>query len=360
MENSGFVIRNVSELKPHPKNDYFFDAIEGDKWVEFVESVKLHGVINPIVIAPDGTIISGHMRVEACKALGIQQIKCYVLNASEEDQEVALIESNIRQRGVVNSPDVKLGRVIKALEKYKSKEEVRNKLQIDSQVASRSRRLASMPEEMQELVELDVISPRTALTIVQKLTPEQQVELAKQLDPVAKYTQKEIAAAIEEQFPNREEIAELQVRLADAQKAQNEDELALREKVNELTQRERKAYEDLQAEKKSKKNLITEYERRIESIESLLESASENAVDMAELVEERDEYQQSAESAQRDADLMLVCSLIETVTKGLTEVSNDPTPLYGMLADRAAEGIGQLKQTLDKITHRLEAMTGAA
>lgn len=354
------VTRNISELKPHPKNDYFFDAIEGDKWVEFVESVKLHGVINPIVIAPDGTIISGHMRVEACKALGIEKIKCYVLDVSEEDQEIALIESNIRQRGVVNSTSVKLGRVIQVLEKYHKKGEVCAKLHIDRQTASRSRRLAKMPEEIQELVDSESIPTRTALKVISKLPPEQQVELAKQLDPIRQYTEKEIEAAVAERLPSKDEVESLQNKLVEAQNNQSEDELALREKVKELTQRERKAYEDLQSEKKSKKKMISEYERRIDQIESLLESASNNAVNLAELVEERDEYQQSAESAQRDADLMLVCSLVETITNGLAEVSNDPTPLYGNLADRAAKDIELLRGALDKISHRLEAMTGAA
>ena len=358
--NDCFVVRKVAELKPHPKNDYFFDAIEGDKWVEFVESVKLHGVINPIVIAPDGTIISGHMRVSACKALGIETIKCFVLDVDEDDQEVALIESNIRQRGVVNSPSVKLGRVIKALEKYKSKNEVRNELRIDRKTVSRSKCLADLPEEVQELVDLEVITPTTALKVVRKLTPEQQVELAKQLDPIRQYTEREISAAIAEQFTSREKIEELENRLVEFQNSAGEDELALRQKINELTERERKAYEDLQAEKKSKKHLIADYERRIENVESLLEGAANNTLDLATLVEERDEYQQSAESAQRDADLMLLCSLVETAANGLAEVSNDPTPLYGGLSDRAINGINRLQDTLARITSRLQAVHGAA
>ena len=309
MENSSFVVRNISELKPHPRNDYFFDPIEGDRWVEFVESVKLHGVINPIVVTPDGTIISGHMRVEACQALGIEKIKCYVLDVGPEDQEIALIESNIRQRGIVYGASVKTGRIIKALEAYNSKKQVREKLNIDRMTFSRAKRLAELPEDVQEAVDMEVIPQRTALEVLNKLTPEQQVEIVKH---------------------------------------------------NELTQRERKVYEDLQAEKKSKKSLISEYERRIESIESLLENVSDGAADLASVMEERDEYQQNAESAQRDADLMLVCSLVETVLNGLAEVSNDPTPLFGVLSDRAEKDIGLLKATLDKILHRMETVSGAA
>ena len=59
----------VSELKPHPKNDYFFDDMSGDKWNEFVESVRTSGVIEPIVITQEKVIVSGHQRVRACKEL---------------------------------------------------------------------------------------------------------------------------------------------------------------------------------------------------------------------------------------------------------------------------------------------------
>ena len=62
---------NVNELKPHPRNNEFFDDMTGEKWKEFLESIKIRGVIEPIVITPDKTIVSGHQRVRACKELGI-------------------------------------------------------------------------------------------------------------------------------------------------------------------------------------------------------------------------------------------------------------------------------------------------
>ena len=34
----------ISELKPHPKHDYFFDNISGDKWDGFLKSVRINGI----------------------------------------------------------------------------------------------------------------------------------------------------------------------------------------------------------------------------------------------------------------------------------------------------------------------------
>lgn len=32
---------NINELKPHPRNNEFFDDMTNEKWNEFLESVKL-------------------------------------------------------------------------------------------------------------------------------------------------------------------------------------------------------------------------------------------------------------------------------------------------------------------------------
>jgi len=79
---------NVNELRPHPKNDYFFDDMSGQKWNEFLESVKTSGIIEPIVVTQDKVIVSGHQRVRACKELGISKIKAEVKIYCNEDQVI--------------------------------------------------------------------------------------------------------------------------------------------------------------------------------------------------------------------------------------------------------------------------------
>lgn len=69
---------NINELKPHPRNNEFFDDMTDEKWKEFIDSIKTRGVIEPIVITHDKIIVSGHQRVRACKELGIKTIMCDV------------------------------------------------------------------------------------------------------------------------------------------------------------------------------------------------------------------------------------------------------------------------------------------
>ena len=50
---------NVNELKSHPRNNEFFDDMNGEKWKEFLESIKIRGVIEPIVTTPEKIIVQG-------------------------------------------------------------------------------------------------------------------------------------------------------------------------------------------------------------------------------------------------------------------------------------------------------------
>ena len=101
----------ISELKPHPQNNYYFDDMVDDVWDDFLQSVRTSGVTNAITITQDKTIISGHQRVRACNVLGIEEISYKMIEYTDEQKEIKdLIESNLKQRVAGNSNPVKLGR----------------------------------------------------------------------------------------------------------------------------------------------------------------------------------------------------------------------------------------------------------
>ena len=104
----------IDELRPHPRNNEFFDDMSGEKWEEFLESIKSRGVVEPIVITQNNVIVSGHQRVRACKELGIDTVMCdmhYYKNDDQVPQD--LIETNIRQRGSIDDSDKKKGEELK-------------------------------------------------------------------------------------------------------------------------------------------------------------------------------------------------------------------------------------------------------
>ena len=108
----------VSKLKPHPQNTYFFDDMAGESWEKFLKSIKERGIKEPIIITQDNMIVSGHQRIRAAKELGIQSIDAIQNNYSSDDEILLdLIELNIRQRGIMADSETKAGRRFKELKR---------------------------------------------------------------------------------------------------------------------------------------------------------------------------------------------------------------------------------------------------
>ena len=66
---------------------------------ELVESVKRHGIITPLTLAPDGdgfTIIAGERRYRAAKAAKLKQVPAQVRDADGEALTLAVAENVIR------------------------------------------------------------------------------------------------------------------------------------------------------------------------------------------------------------------------------------------------------------------------
>ena len=211
---------DVDKLNPHPKNGYFFDDIEGEPWVAFLESIETSGVIEPIIVsAPDLTIVSGHQRVRACKKLGIKQVAVEERSFDSEDEILKqLIETNIRQRGVGNTNAVKFGRCVAELERIygirngsagaapksserqnvsgKSQSELAEDLGVDKKTLQRAKKLAELPEELQQMVMDGKVTASTASIVIARLSKEEQMQLAEQISGKDKVSSKEVEAEI--------------------------------------------------------------------------------------------------------------------------------------------------------------------
>lgn len=214
---------DVDKLKPHPKNNYFFDDINGEPWTAFLESIETSGVIEPIIVdASDLTIISGHQRVRACKKLGIKQVAVEERGFDSEDERLKqLIETNIRQRGVGNTNAVKFGRCVAELEriygirnggdrkseirsangttdKPKTQDDLAEEIGVSKDVLKRAKKLAELPEELQQMVMDGKVTASTASRVIARLTPEEQKKLAEQISGKDKVSGREVEQYIEE------------------------------------------------------------------------------------------------------------------------------------------------------------------
>lgn len=213
---------NIDELKPHPRNNEFFDDMTGEKWNEFLESIRTSGVIEPIVVTTDMVIVSGHQRVRACKELGIPNIMCEIKTYKDEDSIIKdLLETNIRQRGDIGGSAKKVGQRIKELERlygiqlggnrgnqYVVAEPSNSVLATQSDLAAKLgmsvdtlqnyKMLADMIPELEELMDTGIVSKSTALSMIKNLSEEEQESLIESLDTTKKITKREAEKYIEE------------------------------------------------------------------------------------------------------------------------------------------------------------------
>jgi ParB/RepB/Spo0J family partition protein len=66
--------RDLDVLKPHRLQFNLFRPLSDKEHARLVEDIRAHGVLQPIEITADGTIIDGHERVRAARALGLTEI----------------------------------------------------------------------------------------------------------------------------------------------------------------------------------------------------------------------------------------------------------------------------------------------
>lgn len=89
--NLNHYILNIHELKTLSKNKYKL-GINQQKLSVLKESIKKYGLLQPIIVLKKENsvfeVISGYMRLEACRALGFEEIPCRILeNISDLEAE---------------------------------------------------------------------------------------------------------------------------------------------------------------------------------------------------------------------------------------------------------------------------------
>ena len=73
--------------------------VKPDK-IQLHESIKTYGILSPVVINSDNTVIDGYNRLDIASSIGIKDIPVIVVNISKKEEILLHIDLN-RYRGVV-------------------------------------------------------------------------------------------------------------------------------------------------------------------------------------------------------------------------------------------------------------------
>ena len=97
----------LDELVPFKEHPY--KVIDDDSMDELVESIREHGILNPLIVRPvDGAensyeIISGHRRYHAAQRLGLKKIPCTVYFVDRDTATVMMVDSNCQRTELLPS-----------------------------------------------------------------------------------------------------------------------------------------------------------------------------------------------------------------------------------------------------------------
>ena len=95
----------IREIDPFP--DHPFKVRDDEDMENLVDSIKAKGVITPCMVrkVPDGRyeMISGHRRMRACEILGMEKLRCEVVDLSKEEAAIMMVESNFQRSKILPS-----------------------------------------------------------------------------------------------------------------------------------------------------------------------------------------------------------------------------------------------------------------
>ena len=99
----------ISELKPF--SDQPFKVVDDDNMTELVESIKLSGILSPIIARPHPEggyeILSGHRRVRACEIAGRKEVPVVVKDLDDDTAIILLVDSNLQREHILPSEKAK-------------------------------------------------------------------------------------------------------------------------------------------------------------------------------------------------------------------------------------------------------------
>lgn len=332
----------VQDLIPHPKNEYFFDDMTGQKYEEFRESIRTSGVIEPLIVTQDMVIVSGHQRRRGCIDEGIETVMCDVRYYSDKDGRSKedwilkdLIETNVRQRGEIGGSELKaihrvdelrriygvqnggdrgnqytggkvaVGTMSQLANSPQTTEEVCAAAGIDYESYRKFKSLADLNPDWQELLEAGNVSASVASRIIAKLPSDKQTELLESLPDDAKQrltaseAKRYIDMLEQQQREYDKQIAEMKQQTRKDIAELNDDNDAKAQRVIELentiqelrTKRDpamKKLYEQSERERRLSQSLQTEkckLEAQVQRLNAKLTEADSQVKDLLDDLE---------------------------------------------------------------------------
>ncbi len=99
-----YVEIKLDNLTASPMNH--FRKLDGENWEEFLASIKVHGILNPITVRPIARdkyeILAGHNRVRAAKEAGLETIPANIKDVDDVEASIIIADTNLQRETVTD------------------------------------------------------------------------------------------------------------------------------------------------------------------------------------------------------------------------------------------------------------------
>ena len=183
-DNNEVVTIKISQIEPNrnqPRRSFDEDALE-----ELSQSIKEHGVLQPILVRPQiyggYQIVAGERRYRASRLAGLTEIPAIIKELSDsETMQIALIE-NLQRRDLSDLEEAKGYQTL--MDEYGfSQEEVARTVGKSRSAVANTLRLLGLPDDVKELLEQGKLSAGHARAL---LAVEQDKEIKEAADKIIK------------------------------------------------------------------------------------------------------------------------------------------------------------------------------
>ena len=84
----------IELLRPHPKLSEYFRPMDDQTYNVLKSDIEQNGVLTPLLVRSDYTIISGHRRYRASEELGKKELPVIFKEMTDEEAERTFITDN--------------------------------------------------------------------------------------------------------------------------------------------------------------------------------------------------------------------------------------------------------------------------
>ena len=205
------------------------------KYKQILTSMKAIGIIEPPVISRESSkakqfiLLDGHLRIEALKEMGIDEVACLVA----KDDEAFTYNKHINRLTIIQEHKM----ILKAIERGVPGEKIAEALGVNvKSIVQKQNLLEGICEEATELLK-DKMTPITVFGILRKMKPLRQIDVVKLMNDAGTYSnpyaQALLAATPKDQLVNPEKPKKIKG-ISEEQMERMEQEMASLEKEYRL------------------------------------------------------------------------------------------------------------------------------